>query len=85
MVTQYQPSTSNNSYVLMCTTYKDKEVTLTTRAKDYLPTTEKVNDQTSPSAPTPSGPLQIDKPRIDTVIQPPPKGVIRKSSFNLHA
>jgi len=30
MVTQDQPSASNNSYVLMCTTDKDKEVTLTT-------------------------------------------------------
>jgi hypothetical protein len=29
-------------------------------------------------------PLQIDRPGSNTLIQPPPKGVFRKSSFNPH-
>jgi len=35
MVTLEQPSTLGRSYLLMCTTYKHKDVSLTTWAKDY--------------------------------------------------
>jgi hypothetical protein len=37
LVIHDQPSPSNTSYVLMCTgDSKQKDITLTTRAKDYL-------------------------------------------------
>jgi hypothetical protein len=36
---------------------------------------------TSPS----NGPLHLERPCLDTVLRPPPKGVVRKSSFNPHA
>jgi hypothetical protein len=82
MVTQDQPSMSNYSYVLMCTTDKDKEISLTTQAKDYLYSNGSAIDHPSKSPPPPYVPLQIDKPGPDIVIGPPTKGVISKLSFN---
>jgi hypothetical protein len=69
----------------MCTTDKDKEVSLTTRAKDYPSSNGSVVEQPSTSTPPPTGPLQIDRPSSDTMIRPPPKGVVHRSSFNPHA
>jgi hypothetical protein len=70
---------------------KKNYITLTTRAKDYSSSKEKVDDippslvQQSPSAPPPVGPLHLERPNPDTVLRPPPKGVVRRSSFNPHA
>jgi hypothetical protein len=92
LVIHDQPSTSTQSYVLMCTGDSKKDyVTLTTRAKDYTPSKEKVDDsppdlvQPSPPNPPTTGPLHLERPNLDTVIRPPPKGVIKKLAFNPHA
>jgi hypothetical protein len=70
---------------------KKNDITLTTHAKDYPSFKEKVDDippslvQQSPSAPPSNGPLHLEQPNPDTVLRPPPKGVVRKSAFNPHA
>jgi hypothetical protein len=76
----------------MCTgDSKQSDVALTTRAKDYSPSKEKVDDlppssvQPSPATPPTNGPLHLERPSLDTVLRPPPKGVVRKSAFNPHA
>jgi hypothetical protein len=91
LVIHDQPSTSTSSYVLMCTGDSTKNnVALTTRAKDYTPSKEKVDDspldlvQPSPPNPPTNGPLHLERPSLDTVLRPP-KGVIKKSAFNPHA
>jgi hypothetical protein len=75
----------------MCTgDSTNNDVTLTTRAKDYTLSKEKVDDlppdlvQPSPPNPPTNGPLHIERPSLDTVLRPP-KGVINKSTFNPHA
>jgi hypothetical protein len=92
LVIHDQPSSSTTSYVLMCNgDSKKNDITLTTRAKDYSSSKEKVDDippslvQQSPSAPPSNGPLHLERPNPDTVLRPPPKGVVRKSAFNPHA
>jgi hypothetical protein len=94
LVIHEQPSasTSTQSYVLMCTSDSNKDtVTLTTRAKDYTPSKEKVDDTppdlvpTSPPNPPTTGPIHLKRPNLDTVIRPPRKGVVKKSAFNPHA
>jgi hypothetical protein len=92
LVIHDQPSSSTTSYVLMCTgESKQSDIALTTRAKDYSPSKEKVDDlppslvQPSPVTPPTNGPLHLKRPSLDTVLRPPPKGVIHKSAFNPHA
>jgi hypothetical protein len=91
LVIHDQPSTSTTSYVLMCTSdSKQNNVAITTRAKDYSPSKEKVDDvppalvQPSPPTPPTNGPLHLERPSLDTVLQPL-KGVVHKSAFNPHA
>jgi hypothetical protein len=76
----------------MCTGNSNKDnIALTTRAKDYTPSKEKVDDlppdlvQPSPPNPPTNDPLHLERPNLDTVIRPPPKGVVKKSAFNPHA
>jgi hypothetical protein len=76
----------------MCTRdSKKNDITLTTRAKDYSSFKEKVDAiplllvQPSPMTPPTNGPLHIKRPSLNTVLHPPPKGVIQKSTFNPHA
>jgi hypothetical protein len=92
LVIHDQPSPSNTSYVLMCTgDSKKNDITLTTRAKDYSSSKEKVDAippslvQPSPTTPPTNGPLHLERPSLDTVLRPPPKGVVQKSAFNPHA
>jgi hypothetical protein len=35
--------------------------------------------------PPTNGPLHLERPSLDTVLHPPPKGVVQKSAFNPHA
>jgi hypothetical protein len=91
LVIHDQPSTSTTSYVLMCTgDSKNNDVAIATRAKDYSPSKEKVDNlppdlvQPSPSNPPKNGPLHLERPSLDTVLRPP-KGVVKKSAFNPHA
>jgi len=67
LVIHDQSSPSNTSYVLMCTgDSKKNDITLTTRAKDYSSSKEKVDEippslvQPSPSAPPTNGPLHLE-------------------------
>jgi hypothetical protein len=67
LVIHNQPSTSTTSYVLMCTGDSKKDnVALTTRAKDYTPSKDKVDDlppdlvQPSPPNPPTNGPLHLE-------------------------
>jgi hypothetical protein len=76
----------------MCTgESKKNKVAIATRAKDYPLSKDKVDDippsLVQPSSPTspPNGPLHLERPGLDTVLCPPPKGVVRKSAFNPHA
>lgn len=62
-------------------------VSIDTRSKHYKTPTKPVveNDATNtPSTSTPpsSDPLHIEWPSNDSIIQPPPKGVLQKSSYN---
>jgi hypothetical protein len=74
----------------MCTSDSRKDtVSLATHTKDYTSSKEKVDDippdSTSPPNPSTTGPLHLERPNLDTVIRPPPKGVVKKSTFNPHA
>jgi hypothetical protein len=76
----------------MCTGYsRPNNVALTTRAKDYTRSKEKFDDlppplvQPSPPTPPTNSPLHLKRLSPDTVLRPPPKGVVRKSAFNPHA
>jgi hypothetical protein len=67
LVIHDQPSPSTTSYVLMCNgDSKKNDITLTTRAKDYSSSKEKVDEippslvQPSPSAPPTNGPLHLE-------------------------
>jgi hypothetical protein len=92
LVIHDQSSPSTTSYVLMCTGDSRKnDVTLTTRAKDYSSSKEKVDDippslvQQPPSTSPSKGPLHLERPSLDIFIHPPLKGVVRKSVCNPHA
>jgi hypothetical protein len=76
----------------MCTSdSKKNDITLTTRAKDYSSSKEKVDVippslvQPSPTTPPTNDPLHLERLSLDTVLHPPPKGVVQKSAFNSHA
>jgi hypothetical protein len=82
LVIHDQPSPSTTSYVLMCTgDSKKNDITLTTRAKDYSSSKEKVDEippslvQPSPMTPPTNGPLNLERSSLYTVLCPPPKGV----------
>jgi hypothetical protein len=92
LVIHDQTSPSTSSYVLMCTSdSKNNKVVITTQAKDYSPSKEKFDDippllvQPSPPNSLPNGPLHLERPGLDTILRPPPKGIVRNSSFNTHA
>ncbi len=61
-----------------------------TRSKYYQTPTKPVmendaTDTTSTSTPPTFGPLHIERSSNDSIIRPPPKGVIWKSSYNPNA
>jgi hypothetical protein len=92
LVIHDQPSPSTTSYVLMCIgDSKKNEVVVATQAKDYSPPKEKVDYssppliQPHPSTSPPNNPLHLERPILDTVLCPPSKGMVHKSSFNPHA
>jgi hypothetical protein len=70
---------------------KKNKVTIATLAKVYSPSKAKVDDsppplvQPPPSTSPPNGPLHLERPSLDTVLCPPPKGIVCKSSFNPRA
>jgi hypothetical protein len=75
LVIHDQPSYSTTSYVLMCIgDSKQSNVALTTRAKYYSPSKEKVDDlppslvQPSPATPPTNSPLHLEQPSLDTVL-----------------
>jgi hypothetical protein len=75
----------------MCTGDSIKnDVTLTTRAKYYSSSKEKVDDippslvQQPPSTSPSNDPLHLKIPSLDTVLCPPQKGVVQNSALNHH-
>jgi hypothetical protein len=69
---------------------KKSDITLTTRAKYYSPSKEKVDVippslvQPSPTTPPTNSPLHLKRLSLNTILCPPPKGVVWKSAFNPH-
>ena len=62
-------------------------ISIATRSKDYneLRQAHKKAVVDSPPPPPVSGSLEIQKPTAETVVRPPSKGVLRKSSYNPNA
>lgn len=58
---------------------------VSTRAKDYPSSAGKEPEVPSSAPPSSSGPLHIERPSTETTIRPPPKGVLRRSSYNPNA
>jgi hypothetical protein len=92
LVIHDQPSPSTISYVPMCTSDpKKNKVAVMTQAKYYSPSKEKVDNsppllaQPHPRTSPPNNPLHIKPSGLDIVHGPPPKGFVRKWSFNPHA
>jgi len=75
---------------LKCLWVAQNNFFVATRSKDYPPPEKPLVEKDTtdvPSSSTPSnfGPLHIKKPSTDSIVRPPPKGVFRKSSYNLNA
>lgn len=60
-------------------------VHVSTRAKDYPSHAGKEPEVPSSAPPSSSGPLHIERPSAETIPRPPPKGVLRRSSYNPNA
>ena len=63
-------------------------INVATRSKDYQTlalTAEKEKEATPSSSTLSSIPLHIEHPNLDSVIGPPSRGVLRKSSYNPNA
>jgi len=87
MVDQSHAETSGSSQVFMS---GSKPIFVATKSKDYLPPERPVveketTDIPSSSTSTNSGPLHISEPINDSIIRPPPKFVLQKSSYNPNA
>jgi len=76
-----QPLSSFGSQVFMAGTVP---VNISTRTKDY-PSAGKEPEVPTSAPPFSSSPLHIERPSTETPIRPPPKGVLRKSSYNPNA
>jgi len=77
-----QPPSSFGSQVFMAGTVP---INISTRTKDYPSSAGKEPEVPSSAPPFSSGPLHIERPTTETPLRPPPKGVLRKSSYNLNA
>jgi hypothetical protein len=70
---------------------KKNKVAVTTQAKDYSPSKEKVYDsppllvQPPPPTSPPNVPLHLERLSLDIVLCPPLKGIVLNSSINPHA
>ena len=84
MIDQTQSFTFGSSQFFMAST---EPIVVSTRLKEYLNPSKAlvenyVSDIPSSSTPPSSGPLHIDRHNSDSIVQPPPKSVLRKSSYN---
>ena len=77
-----QSSSSFGSQVFMAGTIP---IHVSTRVKDYPSPAGKEQEIPSSAPPSNSGPLHIERPSTETIPRPPPKGVLRKSSYNPNA
>jgi len=77
-----QSSSPFDSQVFMAGTIP---IHISTRTKDYPSSVGKEPEIPSSAPPSSSGPLHIERPSTETPIRPPPKGVLRKSSYNPNA
>lgn len=62
-------------------------ISVATRSKDYNESWQAPGKAVAdgPPPPTVSGPLEIEKPTPEPVVKPPPKGFLRRSSYNPNA
>jgi len=60
-------------------------VHISTWSKEYPPPAGKETEVPSSVPPSSLGLLHIEQPSTEAVIRPPPKGVLRKSSYNPNA
>ena len=62
-------------------------ISIATQSKDYTESRQVARKEIvdGPSPPPPSGPLQIERPNTEPVVQLPSKGVLHKSSYNPNA
>ena len=64
-------------------------INVATRSKDYQTLTPSIGkeEEGTPSSSTPSGsgPLHIERPNPNSIVRPPSRGVLQKSSYNLNA
>ena len=82
MVADPSSSSPFGSQVFMAGTIP---IHVSTRAKDYPSSAGKEPEASSSAPPSSSGPLHIERPSTETTIRPPPKGVLRRSSYNPNA
>ena len=85
MVEQGSSSAPFGSQVFMMKT--NAPITIATRLKDYNSQQQAPRKAVADGPPLPpvSGPLEIEKPSLESVVKPPPKGVLRRSSYNPNA
>ena len=59
-------------------------VSIATRSKDYTGSRQAMREEIANGPPPPpiSGPLEIEQSNTESVVRPPSKGVLRKSSYN---
>ena len=62
-------------------------ISVATRSKDYNEPRQAPGKAVADGPPHPpiSGPLEIEKPSLEPIVKPPPKGVLRRSSYNPNA
>jgi len=60
-------------------------VHISTRAKEYPSPTGKEPKVPSSAPPSSSSPLHIERSSIETLVRPPPQGVLQKYSYNPNA
>lgn len=82
-----QSSTSSGSQIFMM--QGSLPISVATLSKYYQTPQKKImekqaNDMPSTCTPPSFGPLHIERPNKESILQPPPKGVHRKSSYNLN-
>jgi len=85
MVEQPLPSAPFGPHVFMMNNYAP--ISIATWLKDYVGSCQATGKEIADGPPPLPvfGPLEIERPSAKPVVQPPSKGVLRKSSYNPNA
>ena len=85
--TQMMADPSQSSSPFGSQVFMDRTIPIhiNTQVKEYQPPVGKDTEVPSSAPSSSSGPLHIKQPSTEVVIQPPPKGVLWKSSYNPNA